>query len=287
VIGTILASLTLTATARVSTDWIWGVTLDTVDNPSGIVTALSTLPARATARVVFDPGTTPADYKAALTSIHAVANVMGEPVDSEPHNSSLTVEQYRQRMATFMDGLKGVVDIWEIGNEVNGEWTGNSRTMAAKISAGYAEAKKRGLKTSLTLYYQDSDWGTLRDMAAWGRLYLPADVRGGVDYVFVSFYPTTATGTHPNWAKHFGRLVSLFPRAKFGFGELGLAKADGSLSEDTNGKAALIRRYYGMSAFPTSRFVGGYFWWTFQEDALGATGLWSTFRDAIVSRGGA
>src|SRR5262245_58857473 len=41
---------------------IWGVTIDDVSNLTAIVDALQKLPARPTARVVFDKGVAPADY---------------------------------------------------------------------------------------------------------------------------------------------------------------------------------------------------------------------------------
>ena len=61
---------------------IYGVTVDDVSNINAIVASLTHLPYKPTVRVVFDPGTTAAQYYPALVKLHAVAYVMGELVDS-------------------------------------------------------------------------------------------------------------------------------------------------------------------------------------------------------------
>ena len=61
---------------------IYGVTLDTIAHLNKTITSLQKLPYRPTVRVVFDPGTTAADYYPALVKLHQVAYVMGEILDS-------------------------------------------------------------------------------------------------------------------------------------------------------------------------------------------------------------
>jgi hypothetical protein len=194
----------------------------------------------------------------------------------------MTVDEYRLRMSSFMDKMGKYVDIWEVGNEVNGDWTGASKTVAAKVAAGMQEAKSRSRKTAVTLFYDPDFVGTDRDMATWSRKYLSTTVRNGADYLLVSFYPTSATGKHPDWTKIFTELGKVFPNAKLGFGELGLANPDGTLSTNVRNKKALIQRYYTMAAPIPTRYIGGYFWWTFAEDAVPKTKtFWSTFYDVI------
>lgn len=264
-----------------ASQWLWGVTVDDTTNIVQIVDALGKMPARTTTRVVFDPGMSPSSYSADVAAIHNVANVMGEPIDSEPYNTKLTVAQYRARMVRFMDGLPSTVDIWEIGNEVNGEWTGAPSIMGQKIAAAYDEAKKRGLKTAVTLFYSDSYAGTTRDMARWSSLYIPRYVREGVDYVLVSHYPTTTQGG-PNWSRVFRDLGVAYRKAKLGFGELGLATPDGNLSTDAVAKQQLIKKFYAMPSPNPTRYIGGYFWWTFAEDAVPrSTATWKTLASVI------
>jgi len=61
---------------------IYGVTLDDVSSINAIVASLTHLPYKPTVRVVFDPGTSAADYYAPLVKLHQVAYVMGEVMDS-------------------------------------------------------------------------------------------------------------------------------------------------------------------------------------------------------------
>jgi len=261
---------------------LWGVTVDNVADTDQIVDSLRDLKSQPTARIVFDPGSTPDDYRKQVHAIRDVAFVMGSPIDSAPPSGQMTVEAYRKRLNSFMDGLSEDVDVWEIGNEVNGDWTCDSELMAEKIEAGVQVAKAHHRPAALTLFYSDFYKGQDREMVAWSNKYLPESVRRKLDYVFVSFYPDTATGPHPDWKPIFGNLAKAFRHAKLGFGELGLRNADFSLSQDEAKKNSLIERYYGMSSILPHRFVGGYFWWTYRQDALKRDSLiWKTFHDVI------
>ena len=67
---------------RTSEESVYGVTLDDLTKLDAIVASLQNLPYKPTVRVVFDPGTSAADYYAPLLRLHAVAYVMGEVYDS-------------------------------------------------------------------------------------------------------------------------------------------------------------------------------------------------------------
>ena len=68
--------------SRTSEESVYGVTLDDLTKLDAIVASLQNLPYKPTVRVVFDPGTSAADYYAPLLRLHAVAYVMGEVYDS-------------------------------------------------------------------------------------------------------------------------------------------------------------------------------------------------------------
>jgi len=260
----------------------FGVTVDNVTDCNGVVDALEKFPVKPITRIVFDPGSKPSDYATAAQRIHKVSQTMGSPIDSAPPSGRLTIDAYRTRMSEFVEGLGKDIDVWEIGNEVNGDWTGESVTMGSKIQAGYEVAKAHGRPTALTLFYSDYYRGTDREMSAWAMQYLSATVRKGIDYVLISFYPATATGEHPDWKKVFASLGRVFPKAKLGFGELGLRKEDFTLSDDEVAKAQLIRRYYTMPSPDAERFIGGFFWWTFRQDAIPPSRpLWAAIRDSM------
>jgi hypothetical protein len=264
--------------------WMWGVTVDNLDEPALIADSLRRLPVKPTTRIVFDESAGPTYYKEALTQIRTAGPIMGEPIDSVL-TKKVTVDQYRDRMKWYMEELKGLVDIWEIGNEVNGDWGGDSPSVAAKITAAWQEAEMRQVPSAITLFYSDHYKGTDRDMDAWSKKYLPESVRQGIDYVLVSFYPHQAKGAHPQWGFIFRELAKTFPNAKLGFGELGLANPDYTLNKDVVANRDLIRRYYRMAPPLKDRYIGGYFWWTFRQDAVPhQRKLWGTFAEVMRNR---
>ena len=223
-------------------------------------------------RIVFDPGLSPSDYVSAVRSIKAVSAVMGQPVDSDGLKS-LSVSQYRARMALYFDTFGSIVDLWEVGNEINGEWTGNVDEVAAKVQAGFDEAKSRRLNTAMTLYFNSTcSPDPSHEMISWANSHVSDSVKRGVDYVLVSYYPDDCAGS-PDWKTIFKELTTMFPNAKVGFGEIG--------TKDPNKKEAMIRQFYSM-ADPSPNFVGGYFWWYFSEDAVPSSqALWRVFNDVI------
>ena len=224
------------------------------------------------ARIVMDPGAVPADYNADVDAIRKVSDIMAQPVDSS-EVKALSAAKYHARMVQFFDAMKSRVDVWEIGNEVNGDWLGSPVTVSAKITDAFDEAKKRKLKTALTLYYNSCCCANpTYEMVNWTRTWLPDRVKKGVDYVLISYYPDDCSG-QPNWKTTFSALRSMFPSAMLGFGEVYL--------KNSAKKDAFVRTYYGMSD-PTTNYIGGYFYWYFREDAVPKSKpLWKTFRDVV------
>jgi hypothetical protein len=244
---------------------VWGVTLDDVTHSDALSRSLSGLPERATARVVFDPGLGPASYAPAVHRIQRAAEVLGQPVDSS-ETASYTRAAYRSRFARYVAAFPRAVDVWEVGNEVNGEWTGRPRDVVAKTLAAYRIAHRAGKQTALTLYFNP---GCADDrahrMLTWVRRQLPAGLLNGPTYVLVSYYPSACGGYWPSpahWQRVFDRLHRLFPHSALGFGEAGTTRR--SLSQAR--RAALLHRYDEVDV-RGDRFVGGGFWWTFAEDA--------------------
>jgi hypothetical protein len=252
---------------------IWGVTLDNVDaHLPATIAALAHLAVRPTARIVFDPGRAPATYAAAVAQVHAAAAIMGELVDSSAM-TKLSVRDYHDRASDYMNALPEV-DIWEIGNEVNGEWLGDSADVVAKLEGAYRTAAALGKPTALTLYYNEGCWADAgHEMFRWATDNLPDEVRRGVTYVLISYYEDDCNGRRPAWPAVFDRLADLFPTSKIGFGECGTKLA--------SRKVDYVRRYYGMQISHT-RYIGGYFWWYFADDMVPKRRrLWSVLNGAI------
>jgi hypothetical protein len=252
---------------------IYGVTLDALDPLEQIVESLAKLSRRPTTRIVFDPAIAAADYLAPVQQIHGVSWVMGEVVDSVLV-SGMSVDAYAARTSALLDALHAQVDIWEIGNEVNGEWLGDSAQVRAKIISAYAAVTARGKPTALTLYYNEGcSQKPENAMFGWADANVPGELKLGLDYVFISFYDDHCKIAEPDWNLVFARLATMFPHSLLGFGETG--------TRQLASKEQYIKHFYGLEVDQPA-FVGGYFWWYYREDMLPYTkALWSVLNQSI------
>ena len=252
---------------------VYGVTVDSVTNVPAIVTSLSKLAFKPTTRIVFDENTPATAYTSAAAEIHKVSNVMGEILDSF-YVPGITPAAYQARTVEYMTALGDNVDIWEIGNEINGEWLGATPDVVAKMNGAYTEVKSRGKKAALTLYYNEGCYaGQANEMFTWAEANVSAAMKQGLDYVFISYYEDDCNNLQPAWPAVFKKLGAMFPNSKIGFGEAGTL--------NTANKAAFIQRYYSMK-IDEPNYVGGVFWWYFLQDCVPSTNpLWNTFNTAI------
>lgn len=254
---------------------LYGVTVDDVSGLPSITEALSKLSRTPTTRIVFDEFQPASSYRQAAVAIHQVSYVMGEILDSQYMNT-VSVQGYLDRTSEYLSTLGDMVDIWEIGNEINGEWLGKNVDVVAKMSGAYDLAKSQGRTAALTLYYNQDCWSNpSNEMFTWAQSNIPDRMKLGLDYVLVSYYEEDCNNLKPDWNAVFAKLSAMFPNSKLGFGEVGTSNA---LT-----KAAYLQRYYALKP-PVANYVGGYFWWYFREDMVPYTQpLWSTLNDAIAS----
>jgi hypothetical protein len=269
----VLIALTLKSQAQsdaiVDTNRVWGVTSDATNSVNNQVNALSHLCKKPTIRIVFDEWQPVTDYTSFVSQIHNVSFIMGELLDSE-YMIQYNLQQYTDRMNEYMNGVGDKVDIWEVGNEVNGEWCGKTADVVAKISAAYSIVKAHGKKAALTLYENWNCWEkSSNEMFRWANQNVPANMKQGLDYVWVSYYEDDCNGYQPNWQKVFDSLHVIFPNSKLGIGECGTTRS--------SKKAAYMTRYYTMH-ITTPKFVGGFFWWYWRQDCVPYTtkSLWKT-----------
>jgi hypothetical protein len=302
---------------------VFGVT---VDDPWAASTADSLLGERLdglvgsggrkpTARVVFDEGVAAADYAPPLANIAPHAVVMGELLDSF-YVAETNLEEYRARACAYRAALGDQVDVWEIGNEVNGEWLGEGvleklaaatavftadATAFAALCPGQAlQPDEKPFRLAMTFYYNgpynggvasaDNCWAEPGNaMERWidDGFVTPGavgttQIAPYLDQVLVSYYEDDCAGIQPAWPAVFDRLGEVFPTAALGFGECGTAVAAA--------KVALVERYYRGMDLPDAayanmhilhpRFVGGYFWWYFSED-LDAAAVYGALAGAL------
>lgn len=122
-------------------------------------------------------------YRPAIEKIREQAFVMGEIVDSSEvflcHYDPRETAVYVERMRAYVEILGDLVDIWEVGNEINGEWVGwggsawrdpnitiqqmtATRTRVKNEIAGALgalKAIKPSAVTAVTYYFNDDDDG--------------------------------------------------------------------------------------------------------------------------------
>lgn len=253
--------------------WVWGVTVTDPWDAGAVSAALAALPRRVTARVVFDEGQPASVYVPVVRRIHESADVMGELLDSQSV-AAVSVQQYLDRTSEYLDALGDDVDVWEVGNEVNGEWLGTTSDVVAKVRGAWDRVRARGKRAALTLYYNAGCVSAAdHEMFTWVEANVPADMRRALDWVLVSYYEDDCPGPRPDWEAVFGRLAALFPAAGLGIGECGTTV----VAE----KESALRRCYGLR-LEEPRFIGGFFWWYFSDDMVPATKpLWTTLGEII------
>jgi hypothetical protein len=247
------------APGATSRSMIYGVTVDDPWRAAETADAIAALPRPVLARVVFDSGMSAAEYVEPVRTISAAGPVMGEILDSY-FVREVGVDAYRARTREYLAALGDAVSVWEIGNEVNGDWLGATPDVVAKIRAAHEEVRAAGGRTALTLF--GCSIRPENEMLRWSEENLDPGLRASLDHVWVSFYEDDCGDAPPDWNVAFRRLAELFPNSTLGFGECGTRYADR--------KAEALRRWY-TTVPDAPRFVGGYFWWYFSEDMVPRT----------------
>lgn len=268
-----LLALAAAGPVRAGAAPLYGVTIDRTSHLQEMLEALAALPRRPTTRVYFDVREPAAHYAPSVARLDGVSSVMGELLDSSDERS-ITAAAFQERVESYLQTLGSNVAIWEVGNEVNGDWTGEYATVAAKLTEAYRDVSAAGGVTALTLYANDFGPDNCGDGTAeltpvqFTERYVPAEVADGLDYVLLSYYPTQCGGREPSseeLALHLQALHALYPNAQLGIGEVGLPRAARRASA-ARAKQIMAWAYSLRPGLPY--YAGGYFWWYAAEDAL-------------------
>jgi len=260
---------------------LYGVTAAGVGRLRELVTGARHLPEMPTTRIYFDVSEPPGYYAKAVRRLRPVSYLMGELLDSSDE-THISVAAYRHRVKSYLAAFRNEIDIWEIGNEVNGNWTGHYTKVAKKLTAAYREVTGTKRRTALTLYYNArcGDGKAELSPLAFSRRYVPRHIRNGLTYVFLSYYERSCHGIRPSvrtWRNYFRKLHALYPHALLGFGEIGLSRP---VRRHTIAAArSLISYYYGLR-ITLPYYAGGYFWWYYAGDCLpySSKPLWPALR---------
>ncbi len=268
---------------------------------SKTLSSLSNLSVTPTVRLVYTQNAAASTYLAATQQLKSNRYIMGMPVDSSSM-PCYTNAQHQARWQDYIATLGNNVDIWEVGNEINGSWlfgnqgagcSGSTQAdVATKMTNAYNQAKAAGKATALTLFFNVDASCAASDpqMINWASTYVPASMKSGLDYVFVSFYPQWCTSNPylyaPDWNSVFATLRSIFPNAKLGMGEIGW---DSSLGKPGSADLVdLVQTGYRIKPTSVSNWVGGGFYWEFGIDAVpysGAAGsVWATVNNELAAQ---
>ncbi len=255
--------------ASTAAEMYYGVTIEDTDTPDSIVATLKrikqeTRGKKVAVRVVIDPerDVNDEEYKERLRTLKQESDMVVALIgDSHDVHKFKDVKAYKKRVNESYRELSQWVDVWEIGNEVNGVWAGweakegardedqpwnqrgadrkGKRNLIGKqIKGAYDELLRlnKEVKMALTLYYS-GDWeecnlcwdGPEYVMSRWIEDHIKdKGMREGLKYVLVSFYsddcPVISDDTAEGasqWAAIFNSLSATFKNADVGFGEFG------------------------------------------------------------------
>lgn len=260
---------------------LYGWTTDNGYATTRLVDTAKRMSRMSTVRVVFDEFVKARDYAPTVKALQPHAYIMGELLDSE-YIPQYSTQAYLNRTTEYLNAMGSLVDVWEVGNEVNGEWAGITSSVVAKISGAYDLVRGRGLRTALTLYQNEGCWErSANQMLPWAQKNIPARMKQGLDYVFVSYYEHDCNGrrlTQAQWRDVFDQLHAMFPYAKLGFGEVGTAK-----NASFEKKREVMTYYYTLD-IDTENYVGFHGWWYGYQDLTPYTKpLFGVFNQLIKS----
>ena len=127
---------------------LFGVTADDVSHLRELVTSARHLPEMPTTRIYFDVSEPPRHYATAVRRLHPVSYLMGELLDSSDE-THISVAAYRHRVKSYLAAFRNEIDLWEIGNEANGNWTGRYARVEKKLTAAYRAVVRARRRTAL------------------------------------------------------------------------------------------------------------------------------------------
>lgn len=229
-----------------------------------IVEAVRKMPVKPTVRIVMSRDVHPIQYVEMFKKLHDVSYVMASPVDSYDMIHYKNEASYRKRFEESYGALNDYVDLWEIGNEINGEgWLGDdNKLIVEKMVSAFELLEGKNAKTVLTAYYSAPNLQKV-EMYEWLQKNVPKSMKKRLDYLLISYYEEDNENFEPNWKEIFETLEKDFPNSKLGIGECGVVNKEATLSE----KIKKAEHYYSMPKY-TKNYIGGYFWWYWVRDCI-------------------
>ncbi len=273
-------------------EW-WGVTVDRVNDYANVVDSIANLveyvPNRAWVRIVFDEGVPATDYDTLVAAAQAAGLVVvGEILDSYAM-PLYPMAEFQARVAEYVDHFP-TIDVWEIGNEVNGEWLGPDAAARVAWAADYVKTQDPGDTTMLTFYWQmGTAGGPATSLFQWIDDNVDAGLRADLDVVALS----TWIGDAPFGIAHdevYERLHALFPTQRIVMGELGYWSPGTtkawwwrSQTDPTGAVRRALAEHMYLANLGFDYADGGVFWWYYFDEMRDRGPLWATVHDAYRS----
>ncbi len=278
----------------------WGVTINPGES-GGIDTDYAKLqdlvalfaPQHRWVRMVM--GGTGSDNFALLTTLAGWAetnqiHTLGQLFDSSAQ-ASIPLATFKKRVnkALTYPGIEKFT-AWEVGNEVNGGWTGAQMPAKIAYASAAVKAKFPEKMVCLTFYWYAMQDTLTASLFNWIDTNMTQSMRDSIDCVTLSIY----IDQQPLgflWDMVMTKLSTLFPGKKVMVGEMGFINdptvktffKEGPLAwTEPQGAADYINSRY-LSAFATPNAVGGGFWWYYDSEMVGKTAKWQALRDTYCS----
>lgn len=181
----------------------------------------------------------------------------------------LTDAQWRARLDTVFTRLASV-DVWEVGNELGGNWLGDKAI--ERVTQAARRARSASRPSLLTLYYQLGQDEPRYSTFTWAKANLTPALMELVDVVGLSIYPQH----HPLGSgadRILTALAAAFPDHQIAVTEAGYGAEDlndgpwwfGS-ADDIHAARREVARHITSVGLGRARCWGAPFWWYFLED---------------------
>lgn len=213
---------------------------------------LSALPkdVKFTARIVVDNPVNWEQLRFAVNTVKDHAEIMIQIQDSFGERE-LTDAEYYKKADLLFKAFEKDCKLWEIGNEINGDWCSPQIAERVKTVWGMVPSDHKSL---ITLFYDPT---LLTDLNWYKNNPLQ------VDYVMASFYPQNWNWLSDSWDPWIEAICKLNKNAKVGVSEWGFEEWIGRLSWR---QKAAIRRQVESNHALNPNWVAGFFYWDGQSE---------------------
>lgn len=236
-----------------------GFTIDDIDRVDEVIAVVKKLPFRPICRVVIDyPERKPVEYRAPIARLAQVCDVMVQVRDSYAEKiDPLSVAAYVDLFEALFILLDDYAVIYEIGNEVNGNWLPSD--IAEKVRKCYSRAQTLSVRTAVTFFLE-----TPGGMGQWA---VKNDIR--CDVAMISWYPRSNPGFNPQWDTEVALLAGACG-GKVAGGEFGSEDARGN--QGSIGVVVSTITAVERTVVHCPPWIQGWFFWDFVRWCLPARG---------------